>query len=79
MAVTGLDTGRTVISGPLFDSPGIMCGPAFNVEFISGWMRRKAGLDGVGSGVVRGDPRESGLRPCRYVRWRSGTGVYRER
>src|SRR5690242_7484089 len=32
-----------------------MCGPAVNVGFITGWMRRRAGLDGVESGVVRAD------------------------
>ncbi|MEE2529051.1 hypothetical protein V1639_08410 [Pseudarthrobacter sp. J75] len=33
----------------------VICGPTFNVGSISGWMRRKAGLDGVESGVVRAD------------------------
>lgn len=33
----------------------VICGPTFNVGFITGWMRRKAGLDGVESGVVRAD------------------------
>jgi hypothetical protein len=35
----------------------VICGPTFNVGSISGWMRRKAGLDGVESGVVRADPK----------------------